>query len=146
MINFPKRIICPQTGEDITKEVYQELLNGVNLQRLKAARLQRAAAKARGRVGLIRNAKGEAIAEPKAFIHPSYYFSVLYARRDENAYLRETNGNCWEDEDFIKWEIKNGSGIAPQIERETKYFQLSDRGRKAPVFKPGFSLKGYNLW
>ena len=142
---FNGPIICPETGEDVTKEVYEELLSGVNARRLLAARLQREAAKARGRARIIRNAKGEAVAAPLAFIHPVYYFSVMQARKDENAWLRENDANTWEDPDFVKWELKNDNAIAPIVDRETRFFQITSQGQKAPVFNPSFPLTGYDL-
>lgn len=142
---FNGPIICPWTGEDITKEVYEELLEGVNAQRLMAVRLQREAAKARGRAKIIRDEKGNAVAAPKAFIHPGYYFSVMNARRDENAYLRENDINTWEDPEFLEWELKNDNAIAPIIDKETRFFQISNQGQKAPVFNPSFPLTGYDL-
>lgn len=147
---FSNKIICPETGEDITDDVIKELVNGVNMQRLRAMKAQREAAIYRQRMqrnAILRDVKGNAIARQKAFIHPLYYHSVIAARKDENKYLKEHNLNTWDDEEFLQWELKHNPAIRPNEDKEVKFYQISNKGQKAPIFRPSFNIhdKKYDI-
>jgi hypothetical protein len=133
MLTEDGRILDPN-GNDITREVFDELKEGVLLQRAKAIVAQRKTQRLRGYVSMIRDSHGNAVAAPVAQIDPNYYFAVMTQRKLENKYLREHDLNTWADRDFVKWEMKQNEALKPMVNRETRYFQTSNKGLECPLF------------
>lgn len=131
---FPNRIICPETGEDITDEVAAVLKDEAKMKIIEAMREQRRAEKIRRTCRVMRDSKGNAVGVQKAFIPSEYYFAVMAARKRENTYLREHDVNTWEDEEFLKWELKQNPAMQARVEKETRYFQTSNKGLECPLF------------
>jgi len=142
---FKGPIIHPLTGEDITHLVHECLKDKVNRQRFIAMRKQRKIAQLRNRMYALRDAKGNVVAVPKANICTDYYHGMIGQRREENKYLRDTNGNCWEDPDFLKYALREEDSIRARVEKQTRYFPGFKAPEKKPAFNPSFNLNQKHL-